>query len=48
MDRAEQLKSRRDLLLGPVGLNDSAHDGNVDVLSADVVSGRNHRNVDIW
>lgn len=37
VDGAKQLETGRNLLLGPVGLNDSAHDGNVVVLRADVV-----------
>lgn len=37
MDLAQQFQTGCELLLGPAGLDDSAHDGDEDVLGGDVV-----------
>lgn len=47
VDRAEELESRRDFELRLVGLDNGADDGNVDVLGANVVRGRNASDVDV-
>jgi len=47
MNGAKQLETRRNFLLWPVRLDYRADDGNIDILSTDVVSRRHHGNVDI-
>jgi hypothetical protein len=48
VDWSEKLETRKDLLLGSVGLNDGADDGDINVLGAHVMSVRDHRDVDIY
>ena len=48
MDLTKKLETGLDLELWFVSLNDGRDDGNVDILGADVVRRRDHRDVDIY
>ena len=48
VNSAEELKTRSDLQLWLVGLNDGANNRDVDVFGADVVRRRDRRNVNVY
>lgn len=48
IDRPEQVESRPDFQLGLVCLDNCTDNSDVNVFSADIVSRRNHCNVDIF
>lgn len=48
VDGTEECKARSNLLLWPVGLDDGADDGDVNILRANIVRRRDHGDVDIY
>lgn len=48
VDGTEKCKTRSNLLLWPVGLDNGADNGDIDILRANIVRRRDHGNVDIY